>query len=1398
MLNSKAKRRITILVVLFVGGCVLLGGLWAARKYQIRRQYARFRVDGLAAVERGDNQSALEPLRKYLGRYPSDVEVLVGYAHARQAIELPRRAHLGQAIQILQHVLRLDPSRTAQRRELLALYVGAGLAPEALDMADSLLKLDPDDVPSLRARAAALMGQRKFPEALATAQHWAEVDKNNVQAHLFVAGVLQASKGQAAALEYAQSLHEKKISEPAAQLVEALGMLQANRPNEARPLLQKVAASHPTDTTLVLTLADAMGRLGMVREGLEVLRGAGNDSEVRQHLLRQIWQSGDMQGYIDLVPSAAAAPASRRAEELALKIVSLRRLQKQDQAQALADELKRNAGELEAGWLAALDTLQGAPLSQADATRVHDACRAALPSDPSNPFLIQCLADASRVLGEQDQALQMFTQLADRYPGWLLPILRVAEMQMARGKIDQALDAAGVGFSRAPQNVRMAAVLAVVWDAAVQRGVRRDAQQLLSFVQEIQQSIPGEELSLGVYVRQLAAAGQIEQAKAAMLKAVTDTSEHPSEASLLGWAQLSRELKLGLEDQCLTRCVALHGLTPQIAFLQAFLLFDAGKADEGLQSLRARIAESHAPGASSAAWELVEARYLDLMQSPQALAAWSRLSDAHETDLLVQQAVLSSPEARKDRDLQARSIDRLRRISGQDNPAWRLARARWLVSGSLNDVDAQQAAALLTDVVKNAPDSLEGRFLLARCFERLNKLPQAIEQLNAAAQLSPDSRSIQLFLAELLQRRGDYVEARKLLDRVAGGEFQNPEERRRAAILLAQQGDSGAAMSLLEQGKDSSRDAELLMADLSLQNNDLEQAAALSAKLMQSPDIKTIAIAAEIYAALGRMSEAQAVLAKLDTLDIDPAAREEVRARFMMKHGSGPEAVARLQSAAEASPKNSAAWQSLIATTLFQSGPAAAMQALDEALKHLPDDPGLKALQQRRPLIEALAARGFLPLALGLANASAPDQDAMLDAATTLTRDGADNPAQALLDLSQLGRRYPRSLVVQATVIDRYLALNRPREAASLASAAVQAFPTSPQPARQAVAAFAAVENWAQAAAMARIWRQRSGGDTIEADDAYAAMVSRMGQPELGAAALQTYTDRAADRPGDFARPVAQRALLLYQANKPADAEALLQPLLGKPPIFQAWADAATGLPKELAAAWMERLAAMSDHSIAADMRLAISRAVIADRYSETAQAAAAKAGFTAVAARPDASPQDQLTAAIYLESLGDSAAAEPIYRRLAALGASQAIAMNNLAMILARRDELPAALEMATAAVKAAPRESNLLDTLAFVQRRARNYDAAIASLRDAVKYDPFKFHWRMSLLEVLLDAGASKDAAAELKALNDLFPNQQQLPEPLRNRLIAAQARLTQSAAVPISAPQDVSSTSLAPAAP
>jgi predicted Zn-dependent protease len=1397
MLNSKAKRRITILVVLFVGGCVLLGGLWAARKYQIRRQYAQFRVEGLAAVERGDNPAALEPLRKYLGRYPSDVEVLVGYAHARQTVELPRRAHLGQAIQILQHVLRLDPSRTAQRRELLALYVGAGLAPEALDMADSLLKLDPDDVPSLRARAAVLMGQRKFPEALVAAQHWAEVDKNNVQAHLFVAGVLQASKGQAAALEYAQSLHDKQISEPTAQLVEALGMLQANRPNDARPLLQKVAASHPTDQTLVLTLADAMGRLGMVREALEVLRGAGDDSDVRQHLLRQIWQSGDMQAYVDLVPTPAAAPASRRAEELALKIVSLRRLQKQDQAQALLDELKRSGGELEEGWLAALDTLQGAPLSQADAAHVHDACRAALASDPSNPFLIQCLADASRIVGEQDQALQMFTQLADRYPGWLLPILRVAEMQMARGKIDQALDAAGVGFSRAPQNVRMAAVLAVVWDAAVQRGVRRDAPQLLGFVQQIQQSIPGEELSLGVYVRQLAAAGQLDQAKAALRTAVTDGSQNPSEASLLGWAQLSRELKLDLEEQCLARCVALHGLTPQIAFLQAFLLFDAGKPDEGLQSLRARMADAHATGAGAAAWEMVEARYLDLMQSPLAAAAWSRLADAHESDLLVQQAVLSSPEARKDRELQARSIDRLRKISGENNPAWRLARARWLVSGSLNDVDAQQAAALLSDVVKNAPDSLEARFLLARCFERLNKLPQAIEQLNAAAQLSPDSRSIQLFLAELLQRRGDYTESRKLLDRVAGGEFPNPEQRRRAAILLAQQGDSGAAMSLLEQGKESSRDAELLMADLSLQNNDLEHAAALSAKLMQSPDIKTIAIAAEIYAALGRMSEAQAVLARLDTLDIDPAAREEVRARFMMKHGSGQEAVARLHAAAAASPDNPATWQSLIASTLFQSGPAAAMQALDEARKHLPDDPALQALQQRRPLIEAAAARGLIPLALGLVNANAPDSDAMIDAATTLTRDGADNPAQALLDLSQLGRRYPRSLVVQATVIDRYLALNRPREAASLASAAVQAFPTSAQPARQAVSAFAALENWPQAAAMARIWRQRSGGDAIEADAAYASMVSRMGQPELGAAALQTYTDRAADRPDAFARPVAQRALLLYQANKPADAEALLQPLLGKPPIFQAWADAATGLPQELAASWMERLAAVSDHSLAADMRLAISRAVLADRYTDPVQAAAAKAGFVAVAARDQLSPQDQLTAAIYLESLDDTDAAEPIYRRLVALDPSQPIAMNNLAMILARRDELPAALALAAAAVKAAPREPNLLDTLAFVQSRARDYPAAIANLRDAVKYEPFSFNWRMSLLEVLLDAGASKDAAAELKALTDLFPDPQQLPKPLQSRLSAAQARLTQSAAAAVSAPQQTSSTSLAPLA-
>ena len=74
------------------------GGFYALRKYQMYERVQAYRPIGLAAVESGDHDQGVGMLGAYLQHYPDDVEALYHYAQARQQVELPRGAHLGQAI----------------------------------------------------------------------------------------------------------------------------------------------------------------------------------------------------------------------------------------------------------------------------------------------------------------------------------------------------------------------------------------------------------------------------------------------------------------------------------------------------------------------------------------------------------------------------------------------------------------------------------------------------------------------------------------------------------------------------------------------------------------------------------------------------------------------------------------------------------------------------------------------------------------------------------------------------------------------------------------------------------------------------------------------------------------------------------------------------------------------------------------------------------------------------------------------------------------------------------------------------------------------------------------------------------------------------------------------------
>ncbi|WP_428937820.1 tetratricopeptide repeat protein [Fontivita pretiosa] len=1402
MLSAKARRRLGLLGIAAVVIAVTLVAIWAVRKHQIRQAYAQYRLDGLAAANSGNDSAALELLGKYLARHPADVEALVAYAGARRRAPLPDNAHLAQTIQILRHILRIDPTRDPQRRELLELCLRAGMHPEALAVADELLAKDPTDADALRTRAVCLLAMGRRQDAAQAARSWADADLHNVEAHLLVIELLAQGEAESAALEYAASLSTRGLPDLAGKLLLGLGQLRVGKLDQARTTLLDLASQKPCDKTIALRLTHGLEALGLTQQALNVLQNAAanapNDLELQTHWLRSLWQSGDMDAFVRALGQPISAPPARWAEQTALKVVALRKLNRQAEAAALAETLRSQPDELTSAWLAATDILAGQRLDPADAASFKQRCTAALNADPGNPFLAVCLGEALSSLGEHERALAQFDQVARGNPAWIVPLLRVAEVQLMRGNLEQAMNATSAALARAPNNVRVASMLANVWDAAIESGKRDDVGSLLRHVERIQQAVPGEPSSLGVYLRRLAEAGRAEQARAALAGALDATQSQsaaaPAEPLLLNWAQISHRWGLGLEQQCIQRCQQIHGITPRSAFLEAYFQFESGQPQAGWNHLQTRRAaagsatRSTSQPSDEAEWDLAEARYLDLMRSPLATERWVMLSQRYPTSISVQRAVLSSPTVSGDRHLQDLAIERLRQAAGENSPLWKLPRARWLLGGQFSQADARSAADLLAAVIDAWPESAEPRFLLAQCFQRLGQLPQAIEQINRASRLAPDSPAIALYAAHLLQQAGDYASARQHLDRVLNSPPDDPQNRRRAAVLLAQQGELDHAAQLLQQDLGQSRESDILLAESLLRGNQLEQAEQIAARLLQTAgtDPAVIRLAADIYWAMGRPDDARAVIARLDNAAADHATKAVLRAQFHSKTGDVPTAIQILRSAAAQSPQSPQLWRALATHLLLQQQHAEAIGAIEQGLRHLPDDPSLKAILSRGSLIAAAVEHAMLPLAIALMNN--PDDSAAADAVTQLTAPDASDPARMIVYLTQLGDRHPRSLPVQIVVIDRLLMFNRPQQAAALAGRAAQAFPFSEEPPRLATRAYAAMGDWSQVAAMARTWRKRAGA-SVQADLALAAAMRQSGQTDAAIALLQPYLRLLADNPrrhADAAQAVTQYGLLLCQAGRASQCERELAPLLADrgSPLFAAFYPlAAAELPAQQLQPWLDRLGGVSaGDSLEVALTVAATHAAVAQRADYPAREQHRElAGrlFAELAARPDLPPQHLLTIALHLETLGDLAAAEPLYRRLARENDPQAIAANNLAMILARRGELSESLSLAQLAVKTNPRAAFAHDTLGFVHRARGELPAAVAALRNAVRLEPASIEWRLRLAELLLDSNAASDAQAQLSALHALAPDPQRLSDDQRQRLEAIARRIEQPTA-------------------
>ena len=132
-----------------------------------------------------------------------------------------------------------------------------------------------------------------------------------------------------------------------------------------------------------------------------------------------------------------------------------------------------------------------------------------------------------------------------------------------------------------------------------------------------------------------------------------------------------------------------------------------------------------------------------------------------------------------------------------------------------------------------------------------------------------------------------------------------------------------------------------------------------------------------------------------------------------------------------------------------------------------------------------------------------------------------------------------------------------------------------------------------------------------------------------------------------------------------------------------------------------------------------------------------------------------QLQLARMLEEAGEADAAIERYRRVLASQPRSVAALNNLAYRLAlERKNLPEALTHATAAVKLAPRDANVLDTLAWVQHVMGNNAAAVRSIAAALVGGAGSAEIRLHAAIINAAAGAKAVAQDNLNQALKLQP--------------------------------------------
>lgn len=1432
-MRAKTKKRLVILLISMTLLIVLGVSAMVYREMRRDARHTQWLADGNAAWEVRNYREVVFNYGSYLreNRDAQDHSLKLKYALAQKRVPLADGSHLSIALKNFQDYLRQDPTNIQALTELGELLVAARQNEEALETAENLIKADPKAGKGYRIKVMALnaLAMKKGAEAqkeallakaLQTAEQLNKEQPKYLDGQTLTLQVLAVmGKPKNEIFARAQALKNANPDDPHFDLLMSWAHLMNEQPQEAEKAIRQALARKIDDQQFNLDLLEGLDMAGLFSESLQLLaeieKKAGpsklltdEESLFRHQYYHRLYQSGK---YEDVVKGLAWVPDDSQAVDadlMGLKCLSLVNLKRRDETNVIVETLSNRTNDPSgAGW--SLFMREGMKESNKPLQTI-EACERSLKFYPGNPYVMFTMGNAYAGIGENDKAIEAWSKISELGKGaavhtWIVPVMSIIETYNRTGRSEMAYvysEQALRRFKHTGLFIQNLVAAKALMDSGKSSNAAKLKEAILLRCEALLKSYPSLDQALLIYLDIVIKDKKLKEAEAAINAALSSKSP-PSQGTILQILRAADANKLNVNKDALT-----DKLTNDIEkredqakeAVEAFKLLREGKKDEGLKMLTDL--RDQAPASEKLTWELNIAKYLEMARDGRAKDNWIALADRNVANTKIQIAAFEMASVQSDREYARKLVERIKANTGESGVQWRLYNAMWLM-GSTQSSDLKKALETLDGVIDQTRGSVRPLELRALCLTRMGDYTRAIKEYEALTRLDPGNESFKFELARHYHVDGDFDKSYQLLVGILNTPNVSETRKRQIVQILVGQARFSEALQILTGVLNARIAPDLQLMQVYAMDNKPREALQCGELLMsqEKPSGESIGFYAELLAQNGRKPEGAAVLDKLRALELPPGVEASIRAGYFMRYGSPAEAETFLEAAATGLKTDHTSWLRLYQYHLAQGKVAEAKKDAQRAQEAMPSDTTFSLLGARAEQLGKAAANPELQPIVSSVLSGDRFREAGLEAiqiymdAAETTLDAKLTPAesqkkqiQALRDITQLADRFPRFDALQNLVVNKQMRMGQFNDALARTQQTMQNQPNDATSARLATIVLGSMEKWDQMLATARTYKTRSARQPADADLFIAQALVQLKRPQEAIAQLDPYLSAALSNP-----TANERVVKLYLAalviNKEVDKAAnILKPLIAESQPWRLyWMEFATHTISDRATtiAWLDRVEQTIPPGAIRD-RYFLGRAwqYLAEREKDKKINETALKVYHQTAAIKEVTPDILFSMAVLVSQMDYPKDAVELYRAALKLKGDQPEVLNNLAIMLVDHNlDAQEALKYATEAVRLKPDEANYYDTLAYIQRKTKDFKGSVENLKKATELQPnhplWAIHLGLAHLDVNDVASAKKmlsNAEALMTRAGAVPPEWQKKLEELRQNLASASAKTGQ----------------------